>query len=46
MFVKKSFEDLEKEDFFSNLKNKCPSDEEKERIKETFRLIKTENVEQ
>ena len=37
----KSVDNLKKEDFFSNLKNKCPDDEEIERTKEIIKIFNT-----
>ena len=36
----KPVDDLQKEDFFTNLKNKCPEDEQIERTKEIIKLFK------
>ena len=35
----KPVDNLKKEDFFSNLKHKCPDDEEKERTKEIIKMF-------
>ena len=39
----KPYDNLKKEDFFSKLKNKCPSDEKKERTKELIKKFNTKN---
>ena len=41
MFLKKPVDKLKKEDFFSKLKNKCPSDDQINRTKE---IVKTFNI--
>ena len=38
----KPVDDLKKEEFFSKLENKCPSDEEKERTREYNKIFDTE----
>ena len=42
----KQVDDLKKEDFCSKLKNKCPSDEEKEKTKKTDKLFNFKNEEE
>ena len=42
----KSVDGLEKDDFFSDLKNKCPDDEEIERTKESNNLFVIKNEEE
>ena len=37
---------MEKEDFFSKLKNKCPTDEEKERTKKNIHFFEIKNGEE
>ena len=41
----KPVDNFKKEDFFSKLKNKCPDDEETERIKEIIKVFVTKNGE-
>ena len=42
----KSVNNLKKEDFFSNFKNKCLDDEEVERTEQVIKLFKIKNVEE
>ena len=46
MFIKKPVDNLKKEDLFNKLKNKCPDDEEIERIKEIIKLFDYKKAEE